>query len=105
MRLNASPELGGWCQTARITGYLRTEFSPRTYDGSSIYTDEPIAAGSWNLPLGWHVRVEEVGTFRIADRGHLGSSGWVDIAVWTREEAYALTGWRHICVYPPPVAG
>lgn len=90
----------GWCQSARITGYIRSHGSPWTYDGTSIYTDEAIAAASWNIPLGWLVWVEDVGTFRVADRGMLGSSGWVDIAVWSVAEAYSLTSVRRICVYP-----
>lgn len=95
----AAPD-DGWCQRARITGYVRSEYGPLTYDESPIWTDEPIAAASWNFPLGWHVWVEEVGTFRIADRGMLGSSGWIDIAVWTRADAFALTSDRLVCVYP-----
>jgi hypothetical protein len=54
------------------------------------------------MPLGWHVWVEDVGTFRIADRGSgLGSSGWIDIAVWDRATAFSLTSTRTVCVYPP----
>lgn len=97
----ASPDGAGWCQIARITGYSRHEFSPRTFDGTPIWTEEPIVAASWNIPLGWYVDVEGLGTYRVADRGMLGSSGWIDIATWSRAEAYALTGWRQICVTPP----
>lgn len=97
---------GGWCQLARITGYVRTEFSPRTYDGTSIYTNEAIAAASWNIPINSYVWVEGAGTYRVADRGGgLGYSGHIDIATWTRAEAYALTSWRQICVAPPPGGG
>jgi 3D (Asp-Asp-Asp) domain-containing protein len=74
----------------RITGYVRTEFSPRTYDGTSILTEEHIAAGSWNLPLGTRVRVEGLDfTYRIADRGNL-ETRHIDVAVWTAKEAYAI---------------
>lgn len=90
-----------WCQPMHITGYVRSEGSPWTYDGTPIATPEPIAAASWNIPIGSSVSVEGVGTFRIADRGMLGSSGWVDIAVWSRAEAYQLTGVRTVCVVPP----
>jgi 3D (Asp-Asp-Asp) domain-containing protein len=91
-----------WCADMRTTGYVRTEHSPRTFDGTSIYSDEPIAAASWDIPLQSLVEVEDVGTFRVADRGGgLGSSGWIDIAVWSRAEAYQLTGFRRTCVYPP----
>lgn len=99
--LRAAPT-SSWCQLARITGYVRTEFSSRTYDGTSIYTDEAIAAASWNIPIDSYVWVDGAGTYRVADRGSgLGSSGHVDIAVWDRATAYALTSWRQICVTPP----
>lgn len=93
------------CFLGRVTGYVRSEYGPRTYDGTPIWTDEPIAAGSWDLPIDSLVEVEGLGTYRIADRGLLGSSGWVDVAVWTRAEAYAATGTRRICVYPPGGGG
>jgi 3D (Asp-Asp-Asp) domain-containing protein len=95
------------CGPIRVTGYSRHEFSPRTADGTSIYADEPIAAASWNVPLNSYVEIEGVGTFRIADRGMLGNGSpltWVDVAVWSRAEAYALTGVRHACIYPPGTA-
>lgn len=94
-----------WCGSARTTGYLRTEFSGHTYDGTPIWTDEAIAAASWDIPIDSRVEVEDIGTFRIADRGRFPVNGtsWIDIAVWTRAEAYALTGVRRICVYQPRV--
>jgi len=86
----------------RITGYNRMEYSGRTYDGTHIRTSEPIAAASWDIPIDSVVVVEGIGSFRVADRGGgLGSSGWVDIATWSRAEAFAITGRRHVCVYPP----
>jgi 3D (Asp-Asp-Asp) domain-containing protein len=90
-----------WCQDARITGYVRTDYSTRTYDGTHILTDEPIAAASWNIPIDSMVSIDGYGTVRIADRGALGSRGWIDIAVWSRSEAFALTSTRRICVSPP----
>lgn len=90
-----------WCQSAQITGYVRTDHGSHTYDGTSIYSDEPIAAASWNIPLGSYVDVEGLGTYRVADRGMLGSSGHIDIAVWTRAEAFALTSVRQVCVRAP----
>jgi 3D (Asp-Asp-Asp) domain-containing protein len=89
------------CRDMRLTGYVRTEFSARTFDGTSIYTDEPIVAASWDIPLGAYVSIDGLGVYRVADRGRLGSSGWIDVAVWTRSEAYALTGWRQVCVLDP----
>jgi 3D (Asp-Asp-Asp) domain-containing protein len=88
------------CYSGPVTGYVRSDHSPWTYDGTSIYTAEPIAAAGWNIPLDSRVEVAGVGTFRVADRGHL-SHGHVDIAVWTRAEALALTGTYRICVHPP----
>lgn len=91
----------GWCQEMRITAYLRTAFSSHTFDGTPITTPERIAAASWNIPIDSIVDVDGLGTYRIADRGMLGSTGWVDIAVWDIAHAYALTSWRQVCVYPP----
>jgi 3D (Asp-Asp-Asp) domain-containing protein len=87
---------------ARITGYVRGVGSAHTYDGTSIWTDEPIAAASWNIPMGSYVEVEGVGMYRVADRGMLGSSGWVDIAVYSHAEALALTEVRTVCVLTDP---
>jgi 3D (Asp-Asp-Asp) domain-containing protein len=90
------------CYTSWVTGYVRTEHSPWTYDGTSIYTDEPIAASAPDLPIDTMVWIDGLGTFRIADRGGgLGSAGWIDVAVWTRAEAFAITGYRTICISPP----
>ena len=85
------------CEPYWITGYVRTEYSARTYDGTSVYTDEPIVAASWNLPIDTIVEIEELGRFRVADRGHLGPRH-IDVAVWSRPEAFALTGRRRVCV-------
>jgi 3D (Asp-Asp-Asp) domain-containing protein len=89
------------CRDMKLTGYVRTEFSARTFDGTSIYTEEPIVAASWDIPLGAYVEIDGLGVYRVADRGRLGSNGWIDVAVWTRSEAYALTGWRQVCVRDP----
>ena len=97
----ASPPAEASCFQAQITGYVRTEHGTHTYDGTPIWTDEAIAAASWNIPIGSLVDVENYGTVRIADRGMLGSSGHIDIAVWSRAEAFALTSVREICVRPP----
>lgn len=93
-----------WCGEARITGYVRTEFSDYTYDGTSIYTDEPIVAASWDIAIGSLADIDGIGTFRVADRGMLGNGHpmpWVDVAVWSRQEAYELTGVRIVCFRPP----
>lgn len=92
-----------WCQEMRITGYVRSDFGPhgQTYDGTPIMSDEPIVAASWNVPIGHFVEIADLGRFRVADRGMLGSSGWLDVAVWDRATAYSITGTRWACVYPP----
>jgi hypothetical protein len=36
----------------------------------------------------------------VADRGHL-APGQIDVAVWSRAEAYQATGLRQACVSPP----
>jgi 3D (Asp-Asp-Asp) domain-containing protein len=100
-----SPEPApAWCSEMNVTGYVRSEYGPLTYDETPIWV-EGIAAASWNIPLGWYVEVEGVGMFRVADRGMLGNSGWVDIAVWSRQEAYALTGRKNVCVFSPDQLG
>jgi hypothetical protein len=96
-----SPAIVGYCRGVMVTGYVRTEFSAHTYDGTSIYTDEPIAAASWDIPIGQHVVIKGLGRYRVADRGMLGSDGWVDVAVWSRSEAYAITGRREACIVDP----
>jgi len=93
-----------YCAPMKITAYVRTDYGPnaRTFDGTSIYTDEPIVAASWDIPIGHYVDIAGLGVHRVADRGGgLGSSGWLDVAVWDRATAYALTGVRRACVMAP----
>jgi len=93
-----------WCGDARVTGYLRS-IGPFTYDGTPTWTPEPLAAASWDVKMGSMVDVHEIGTFRVADRGGgLGNGSpytHIDIAVWSRAEAYALTGIRRVCIRRP----
>ena len=89
-----------WCQESRVTGYVRSEYGPYTYDGTPIW-EEGIAAASWDIPIDSLVEVGGLGTYRVADRGMLGSSGWIDIAVSDRATAYAITSTRTVCIYPP----
>ena len=97
----AEPAEGAaWCATGRITGYVRTEHGTHTADGTPIWTDEAIAAAGYAIPLGSYVDVEGLGTYRVADRGMLGATD-VDIAVWTRDEAYGITRYAGLCVRPP----
>jgi 3D (Asp-Asp-Asp) domain-containing protein len=89
-----------YCYRGWVSGYVRTDHSGRTFDGTAITTREPIAAAGWDIPIDSVVEIADVGRFRVADRGRL-ANGQVDLAVWTRSEAYRLTGTRDICVYPP----
>jgi hypothetical protein len=87
-----------------VTGYVRTDYGPRTFDGTDILTREPIAAASWDVRLGALADIPGVGTVRIADRGMLGNGEpmpWVDVAVWSRGEAYRLTSVRQVCFRRP----
>lgn len=92
-----------WCGQAHITGYVRSEGSAFTYDGTPVMNGEPVVAASWDVSMGSLVDIEGLGTFRVADRDMLGwgSPTWIDVAVWTRSEALALTGERNVCIYRP----
>lgn len=94
---NAQAAHASYCFPAQITGYVRGAHSPYTYDGTSIWTPEPIAAASWSIPIDSTVWVEGLGSFRVADRGMPGPAH-IDVAVWSRPEAYAITGVRTVCV-------
>jgi hypothetical protein len=55
--------------------------------------------------LGAIADIPGVGSFRIADRGGGLGNGtpmpWVDVAVWSRQDAYALTSVRMVCFRRP----
>jgi len=87
------------CETYRITGYVRGAHSPWTADGTSVWTREPIATASYNVPLGAYVQVMGLGSYRVADRGGGLEVRHIDILVDTVSEAYELTGYRTVCVY------
>ena len=88
------------CVDAVITGYVRSHGSSRTYDGTSVWTQEPITAASWNVPLDTMVTIDGLGTFRVADRGKLAPTHF-DVLVDTVSEAYALTSVRRACWRDP----
>jgi 3D (Asp-Asp-Asp) domain-containing protein len=88
------------CYPARITGYVRGAGSSRTYDGTSVWSYEPIVAASWDVPIDSTVVIDGLGVYRVADRGRLGPRH-LDVLVDTRTEAYALTGVRDVCIWPP----
>lgn len=93
---SCAPAQAGYCAEWWTTGYVRGDGNPYTADGTSIWTDENIAAAV-SLPFDSKVWVEGYGVYRIADRGHLGANH-IDLAVWTLAEAYEATGWRTLCV-------
>lgn len=100
--LLSAPPPPAYCAEFHTTGYVRSEYGPLTADGTDVHTPERIAAASYDVPLQSVVVVDGLGVYRVADRGGgLGSSRWVDIAVDSRAEAFAATGERNVCVYPP----
>ena len=75
-----------------------------TYDGTPIWTDERIVAASWDVKMGSVAEIDGLGSYRVADRGMLGNGTpmpWVDVAVWTRDEALSLTSVRQVCFRRP----
>lgn len=92
-------------QPYRITGYVRGHHSPRTFDGTSVWTNEKIVAASWNLPIGSMVRVEGLDyTYRVADRGGGLAGRHIDVLVDSVATAYALETWvggpyARVCVF------
>jgi len=94
-----------WCGQTKVTGYMRA-IGGYTYDGTPTWTSEPIVAASWDVRMGSLAEIQGLGMFRVADRGMLGNGEpmpWVDVAVWTLDEAYALTGIRRVCFRRPTV--
>jgi hypothetical protein len=99
-----TPADAAWCGQTRVTAYVRGEGSDRTFDGTSIWTREPIAAASWDVRMGSVAEVPGLGRFRVADRGMLGNGvplPWLDIAVWSYPEALAVASTRHVCFRRP----
>jgi 3D (Asp-Asp-Asp) domain-containing protein len=86
------------CEMYRITGYIRGADSPWTYDGTSVWTSEPIVAASWNVPINSIVQVQGLGAYRVADRGGGLGKRHIDVLVNSKAEAYSLTGWRPVCM-------
>ncbi len=75
------------CSNATITAYSVEQYPGTTTDGTPTPGNAGvIAAASYNYPLGAYITVEGLGTYRVADRGHLGSNH-VDILVQSTREA------------------
>lgn len=90
------------CEQYRVTGYSVNDYPGWTADGTTttrgaMARGEPIVAASYNVPLGSYISVAGLGVFRVADRGHLGPRH-IDVLVSSRSEAFALTGYRQVCV-------
>lgn len=101
LSLAVAPSVGraySYCTNFWVTGYVRGHGNNYTYDGTSVWSYEPIAAASWEVPIDAYVSVDGLGTYRIADRG--GGLYWrhIDILVDTVWEAYELTGSYYVCV-------
>ncbi len=75
------------CSSAVITAYSVEQYPGTTADGTRTPGNAGvIAAASANYPLGSTITVEGLGTYRVADRGHLGSNH-VDVLVQSTREA------------------
>lgn len=68
--------------SVRVTYYLWTG-NPTS---SGYWPRAGSAAGSWNLPLGSLVEMPDGYIVIILDRGHLGSTGWVDLYARSHHE-------------------
>ena len=80
-----------------LTGYVKGDphLSNRTADGTSIWSGEWLVA-STTYPFGAVIWIEDLGYFRVADRGDLGPRH-LDVLVDSYGQAYQLTGWRQAC--------
>lgn len=93
----------GTCRQVAVTGYIRTEHSQYTADGTSVHSEaardgELAAAPVAFLTMHSLVWIEGAGVRRIADR----TAGWVDwplidVMVETHEQARWLNGIRWVC--------
>jgi hypothetical protein len=63
-----------------------------------VWTSEPIVAASWNVPINSMVRVQGLGTYRVADRGGKLARRHIDVLVNSKAEAFSITGYRRVCV-------
>ncbi len=65
----------GTCSSATITAYSVEQYPGTTTDGTRTPGNAGvIAAASYNYALGTFITVEGLGTYRVADRGHLGAN-------------------------------
>lgn len=90
------------CFSARVTGYSRYEHGSHTADGTPILTDEPIVAAGPELAFDTLVEIDGLGTYRVADRGSGVGYRHLDVAVWSRAEAFSITSVRRVCLVGGP---
>ncbi len=75
------------CSQTTITAYSVEQYPGTTTDGTRTPGNAGvIAAASYNYALGAFITVEGLGTYRVADRGHLGANH-VDVLMQTTREA------------------
>lgn len=99
LAMSAQPVRAQSCDMYRVTGYVRGHHSSFTADGTSVWTREPIAAASYNVPMGSRIDVDGLGVYRVADRGGGLGARHIDILTDSVAQAYALTSYRRVCVY------
>jgi 3D (Asp-Asp-Asp) domain-containing protein len=88
------------CETWYSTGYTPTGNPTASGDPLSVgYT----VAADYGIPLYTEIWIEGYGDRVVQDRGDglkpwkAGYVHWVDIAVWTKTQAYQVTGPRLVC--------
>lgn len=75
------------CSQTVITAYSVEQYPGTTTDGTRTPGNAGvIAAASYNYALGTFITVEGLGTYRVADRGHLGPNH-IDVLMATTREA------------------
>ena len=90
MSIALAAQMAQSCSQATITAYSVEQYGGATADGTRTPGSAGvIAAASTNYPLGSYVSVEGLGTYRIADRGHLGANH-IDVLMQTTREALSF---------------
>ncbi len=75
------------CSATTITAYSVEQYPGTTTDGTRTPGQAgAIVAASYNYPLGSYVTIENMGTYRVADRGRLGANH-IDVLMNLTSEA------------------
>lgn len=105
------------CSTFLVTGYVESENSGTTADGTLTAGKERKLVAVYNtkgipvFPYGTWLKIKGVPNaqgnlkdlkVRVADTGHLRRTNHLDLLVGTRGEAHTLTGDYETCVINPP---